>query len=362
MSLEYFVFIWIGVIAFLSIKLKMTSFKTVNGKEVQRVNFVAAVIAFLPIFLMASTGQAQNDVVRYVIDYRAIIPTWENLQSALGKAESGHGFIVFEYIIKFFVGNNVDTFRFIIAAVHSIPVLYVFRKYSENYWLSLYLFAANGVHLAWMMNGMRQFLAVSIIMAATPWLLQKKYFRLVLVILFAAWFHTSALIMLPVVFVVQGKAWNKKTLLFIVMAIAGMYIFGTYTNILESVLGNTEYSGMVKTYIDEGDDGVNPIRTLVSAVPVVLSLIGKKAIDEDDDNFMNICVNMSIVTLGINLVATVTSGIMIGRLPIYTSLFNYILLPYLIRKVFEDRLSKLVYAIMIGLYFVYYLVETGVLL
>ena len=95
--------------------------------------------------------------------------------------------------------------------------------------MSLYLFVASGCHIAWMMNGLRQFLAVSIIMAATPLMLKRKYVPLIGVILLAATVHSSALIMIPIIFIVQGKAWNKKTLLFIGVTIVLTYVYVKYT-------------------------------------------------------------------------------------------------------------------------------------
>lgn len=39
---------------------------------------------------------------------------------------------------------------------------------------------------------------------------EKKYVALIVIILLATTVHSSAFIMLPIIFVVQGKPWNKK--------------------------------------------------------------------------------------------------------------------------------------------------------
>ena len=44
-----------------------------------------------------------------------------------------------------------------------------------------------------------------------------------------------------------------------------------------------------------------------------------------------ICVNMSLLTAAIYLVGMFTSGIFIGRLPIYSELYDLILIPFLFR-------------------------------
>ena len=70
---------------------------------------------------------------------------------------------------------------------------------------------------------------------------------------------------------------------------------------------------------------------------------------------------MSVITVGLNLVAMVTSGILMGRMAIYTSLYSFIIMPYLIRNAFTKDSQKLVNILMIVLYFIYYCFEMGVL-
>ena len=186
-------------------------------------------------------------------------------------------------------------------------------------------------------------------------MLKRKYIPLIGVILLAATIHSSAILMLPVIFIVQGKAWNHKTLFFIVLAIIMMYAFSNYTGLLDRMLEETEYAGVMASAAAMGDDGTNPIRVLVNSVPMLLALLGKKQIDLENNEVINLCVNMSIITVALYLVSMVTSGVMIGRLPIYTSLYSYILLPYFIKELFTEQSTKIVSVLMIGLYFAYYL-------
>lgn len=49
---------------------------------------------------------------------------------------------------------------------------------------------------------------------------------------------------------------------------------------------------------------------------------------------------MSIVSASIYLVSMFTSGIFIGRLPIYCSLYSYVLLPWEIKHLFNEKTDK----------------------
>lgn len=114
------------------------------------------------------------------------------------------------------------------------------------------------------------------------------------------------------------------------------------------------------------DDGTNHIRVAVYSVPLLLSLLGLRRIRRLNDPMINMAVNASAVTTGIYLVSMVTSGIFIGRLPIYTSLvFSLILLPWCIKYCFTPASGKFMKAVAVltyGFFFVYQVVVTwGVL-
>ena len=205
-----------------------------------------------------------------------------------------------------------------------------------------------------MFNGIRQFLAVAVWFACFPLLLKRKYISLVIIILVLSTIHGSALLLLPMIFIVQGKAWNKKTMFFIVCVLLAIIFVDRFTTILDDMLVSTQYEDLVSSEVWQQDDGTSLIRVLVYAVPTVLALVGRKQIKAADNKIINVCVNMSLLSTGIYLVSMFTSGILIGRLPIYFSLYNYILLPWEIENIFTVRSRKLLYPLMIGTYFVFY--------
>lgn len=355
MNLYYFIFVWIGFMAIVSQQMKVTKVMIVCGERVERWKLIWAFVAFAPVIYLAAFTTPRSDTGLYLTIYKNLDISWMALKDALLVDDSGKGFWVFQWITKNVFQDNESAFRLILALLHSIPILFVYRKYSDKFILSLYLFLATGCHIGWMMNGLRQYLAVCIIMAATPLMLKRKFVPLILVILLATTIHSSAILMLPVVFIVQGKAWNHKTIFFIIVTIVMMYAFSRYTGLLDAMLVETEYAGVMANAIETGDDGTNPIRVLVNSIPMLLSLLGKKQIDAEDNQVINLCVNMSIITTGLYLVSMVTSGIMIGRLPIYTSLYSFIALPYFVDKIFTKRSARIVNLLMVGFYFVYYL-------
>ena len=354
-----FIFVWLAGWLILSNMANFTVIENVNGKYERRWGITAAFLVFFPIFWIACMGTPRSDTWLYISIFEGFPTDFGTLLSRLKSVESGQGFQIFQFLIKKVFGNNVTAFRVAMALVHSIPLVLIFRKYSESYLMTMFLFVSGSYHVGWLMNGLRQFMAVAIIFAATPFLQEKKYGRLIAVILLASTFHISALLMLPVVFIVQGKAWNRKTLFYIVVALIAMYMFNNYTGAMGYMLQGTEYEGAVDNWQAMGDDGTSPIRVFVNAIPMMLAFLGRNHILQENDSILNICVNMSVITTGLYLISMVTSGVMIGRLPVYTSMYNLVLLPNLIPKMFTERSTRMVKLIMIGCYLLYYMVEVG---
>lgn len=346
-------FVWLFICLIL-VKLNQGEYITKENKYVQnKMKKFYAIVVFLPILYIVVFGKMQGDVLLYVYNYEHLPEEWTDIITYIKNLDNSYLFWFISIMIKKVSAANTIAFRLIIALMQCIPVIYIYRKYSDDYLLSLYLFVASAVPIAWMMNGIRQFVAVTLIFATTPLMIKRKYIKTIIVILLASLIHQTAIIMLPLVFIAQGKAWNKKTLVLIIASVIMVYVFanrsGTYEAFMESV-------GVAKE-IYVMDDGTNPLRVLVNFVPVALAFRGRKVIEKDDIPIINMAINMSIISFAIYLVSMVTSGIMVGRVPIYVSLYNFILLPYLIKRTFTYDLYRIMYVLIIFFYFIYYFVQ-----
>lgn len=262
---------------------------------------------------MGDTG-AYHKIISYA---PTAINEWP---SYLAEVSKDKGFSVLILAINLIAKNAHIFIFFVLALIQMAGIVHLFRKYSSDYWMSMFIFIATTDYISWMHNGIRQFTAVTIILFASEYILNKEYMKAIIVILLASTMHQSALIMIPIIFIVQGKAWNKKTLLCVLGAIAALMFVDQFTDILEIVLSDTQYTNVVTDWNEFNDDGTNPIRVLFYSLPTLLSLIGMKHIHYENSPIINLCVNMSIVSTAIYIVSMGTSGIFIGRLPIYTSI------------------------------------------
>lgn len=280
------------------------------------------------------------------------------LWSYVSTRRTGYGFVFFEYLFKTLISRSDIAFFTVLAAVQMLLLVSVFRKYSRNYWLSLFFFVASTDYLSWMHNGIRQFLAVTIIFACLPLLIEKKYFLMCIAVFFATWIHTSAIIFLPFIFIINGRALNMRTSMYILALIVAIFFMDRVSDFIVKSMENTEYEGDIEIFLQ--DDGTNIMRVLFYSVPAFMSWFFRPYIDRANDPLINICANLSVVSAGLYVFSFFTSGILVGALPIYFSLANYILIPWFITEVFDSVSAFLIELGFVGVYSFFFYYQVGV--
>lgn len=272
----------------------------INGRKEQRWYRSMALLVALPYILWAGFRYNIGDTGTYILNFRAAPSSLSELHLILNDESKDPGFTILMTLFKQFGMTNYWEFFLVVAFVQMVCIAFTFRKYSSNYWISLFLFIASTDYMSWMHNGMRQFLAVCLIFAAFDLLVKKRYKLFCLVTLFASTMHGSALIMIPLAYIMQGRAFNKKTIMCVTGTVLLLPFIDQLLPLLDSLLANTQYSDMMTNDIWANDDGTNPIRVLVYSVPAIIALFGWQYIQKADDPVMNMCANASLITMALD--------------------------------------------------------------
>lgn len=256
---------------------------------------------------------------------------------------------------KYILGDNYHYWLFAIALLCGLCIIYQIYNHSDSPFFALFLFMTMGI-FTWLMNGIRQFIVVSILFALSDWLLDKrKRWGYILVILILSLVHSSALITLPFVIIVMfAKPWDKKMIFLIAVITVAIAYAGQFLDILAETVGQ-DYA---ETLYASG--GSSMLRTLVAAVPVGLSFIGRRIIRKEDDKYLNLCVNMSLVCALLYFLSSFTNGILIGRMPMYFQVYNLLLLPWLIKHCFEAKSRRILTIICIVCYLFYFIYQATI--
>lgn len=360
MSQYILVIIWPAVLYLISQMVNIYKTENVLGKEEVRVTTGFAIISILPlIYWTATRGIRFGDTYLYMKGFEEFPSTLKEIPAYMVNVEKDKGFRVFGIVLKTIIEDNVQLYFGIIAAIQVISLAVVFRKYSSNYVMAIYIFIASTDYLSWMHNGIRQFIAVTLIFATTEWMIKKNYVPMIIIILLASTIHGSALMMIPVAFIVQGSPWNKKTMLAILAFVLAIVFVDRFTVILDDLLTDTQYTNVVSHWQLIRDDGTNPIRVLIYSIPTLLSIVGYRHIKVANDPIINLACNMGIISTMLYCLSMVTSGIFIGRLPIYCSLYAMgILLPWELENIFSKESSRLIKFLMVASFLGFYCYQT----
>ena len=355
------IILWLLLMALFSYYVKTTKPEWFLGRERIVTKWWFAILVFSPLIVMAMMRKSNiGDTGVMINTYNEMPSSFTSIPAYYAAQKKDKAYYVMACIIKCVFGGDHRIYFLIIALIQSYGLLKLYRKYSLSFITSVFLFVASTDYISWMQNGARQFVAASICLLAADWILEKKYIPAVITVLIASRFHQSALLVIPMIFIVQGKPWNIKTLLFIFLAVLAIVYVEQFTTFLDEALEETQYTNVVTDWQAWGDDGTNPLRVLVYSMPAILSLIGLRYIRQENDVVINFATNMSIITTGLYLVSMVTSGIFIGRLPIYASLYSQgILLPWEIDHMFNKESAQIVKICMILFYMAFYIYQIG---
>lgn len=346
--------IWLLTVGlFLNVVIPKT-LVTVEGKSEYRWGKFSAFLLVVPYIVWAGYRSWFGDTETYRTSFYLLPETLNEIPTFMANVTKDKGFSIVSIFFKIFISNSSVIFFLAIAAFQLFCIMKIYRKYSSDYWMSIFLFIVSTDYLSYMYNGIRQFIAVCGIFACLGWIVRKEYFKSIVVILLLSTIHQTALIMIPIIFIIQGKAFNKKTMFLIFLTLIVLVGVNEFTSFLETALKETQYNDIMTNEIMQNKTGTNILRVVVYSVPLLLSIVGKRYIGEANDPLINLCVNCSVITTALYVISAVTSGIYFGRLPIYTSLTGYILLPWLINRMFEKKSAVLVKFLMYGFYFLFF--------
>lgn len=248
-------------------------------------------------------------------------------------------------LAKFFDLFCHDAYLYVsfLSVVTVVTFLTIINRESSRSWLSFSLFILLGIWAS-TFNGVRQYLASAIIFVGYIFIIDGKFKYWCVTVFFASLFHMTAWVILPIYFLARRKADLKQVLLCAVFSIVLLSFYDVVWGLVETLKGdvneNSEYAS----------HGVNIFRVLCAWVPVILyiSCRDKDLILSNKDNvFINISIlNASLMTIASN-------SAYLGRVCLYTNIFNVIAIPIIIDNIKIKNKNAVYFALFI-FYFVFW--------
>lgn len=331
-----------------------------QNMSIRTVGLFGAVTSFALIILFSGVRGYVADTTAYILAFQEETRTLADVPSFFADFANVKGplWIALQIFIKNYIYDDVTVMLMIVAIFQGFAIAKTFSRYSDQFTFSTYLFVT-GYTFYWMLNGTRQFTAVCILLLASKYLFNKEFGKYLLWTLVATCFHSTAILCVVVYFVAQGEPFNKRVIWTIVLVLLCVLFLDRFTGILDSALSETQYG--VNEQESGGEGGMNPLTTLMNLVPIILIWWRKSVFFASDrPRYIDVMINVACVNVGICILANFTSGITFGRLPVYFTVYNYILIPLVIEKAFFGLDKVVIKYSCIFLYMVYFLYQSYV--
>ena len=331
--------------------LQMYSYRTVNsyGQIQKRPRAFQCILFFGVIVLFSGLRSGIADTGAYIRIFEQYPSAITNIDWS--NVSKDKGFYLFGVFYKQFISDDYHGWLFVIALISGIALAIAFFKYATNFGMSCFLFIASTIFV-YFFNGMRQFICVCIVFAASQWIVERKYVRFIVLILLLYPIHASVLILIPLGFLVNAKPWTSRMWMVISAFVIFLLGFDRLFPFLSIIMEESQYAEYAELIIT--GTGTSIFRLLIALIPCIFSFIGRRIIASESTPMIDLMINMSVINALLYAVAAISSGMVIGRLTVYFDIYNVLLLPWLIDHIFEQKSAQLVKGVCIVAYFIFF--------
>lgn len=279
------------------------------------------------------------------------------LYKLIGPSYSGEGyepgFIIFLKGLKL-ISQNPQFMLLITSFIINMFNIWILMDYPGYFELNTFMYITSGYYLV-TMNGLRQSLAAAVLFASTNLIIKGRFKAYLTIVLIMCSFHISALILIPVYFLVRKEAWSPKVYLFIFIFLIGLMIYGPIMNVIFNILGNSKFG----EYKNFKEGGTNIVRVAVYFVPIALAYIKRKHLKEFWPD-SNVFVNMSLLNLIVMCFAL--NNWIFARFSIYFQMYSFVLLAAIIESCMQKRERNFTYICLLAAYLAFFLYEQSIAL
>ena len=320
-------------------------------------DYLGSVVPWLIVFgyitFLAGVRSNVNDTSVYRETFILLEPSWDGITEIINGSGKDKGFSVLAMLFKMFVSKDYHNWFFFVAAINSLLIVNVLRRETVSFFDACFVLFSSSIYFNYF-SMMRQWIAISILFWASRFIKKKKLLFFILFCLIAAQFHNSAYFMSITYFVVTGRTWNKKQLITVALFSSLMLFLQPILSTVGFLAEDSTYNYVVDTM--QSGSGSSIIRVPIAAIPLILAFVYRKRINPDD-KMISVSINMSLINLLLITLASVTSGVFIGRMSNYTQIYSLVLYPYLLNVAIDEKSKSLIKAIFYIAFLVYYTVQ-----
>lgn len=323
-------------------KQALTTYGTTRRQALSRVCLIAIFnILFLLSALRVEVG---NDYKNYAVTCHEV---WVN------------GYVVtepgFNYLVKLLYTIVGCENYIVVFAVFAFATIALFMKtfYEDSDWffLSMFLFMTLGIYFR-TFNTMRYYFVLAVSLYSLRYLAKRKYLQFVLLIMAAAFFHKSVLVVIPLYLIALylNKKWH-----YALVVLGSLAVFLGKDLVMWVAL--KLYPSYVNTGFINGEGGI--LSNLPNIARCIMVLVLCLCFYKDavkDHALHHICFNLNIMAVLLYVCGYYIP--LLSRFSYYLMIPQLLLVPGVIMKIGDEKKKKRIVqvTIVIGiLYFIYFL-------
>jgi transmembrane protein EpsG len=305
-------------------------------------NKLLVLLVIVTLALVSGLRNNIGDTYAYIHSYKITNFTYGEIDYS-----GDFGFNILQLLLQK-ISRDPQILILVTGAITNILIIIVLYRYSRYFEIAVYVYITSGMFTT-SMNGIRQYLAAAIAFTATKYILNGSFKKYAVVILLASTIHKSALVLLPLYFIVRREAWSKVTYLLLTFSVFIVLGFNQFSEILFATLDDTQYG----QYKDFSEGGVNILRIAVNAAPVMVAFLGRHKLKQlwPKSDYI---VNLAIISMVFIIIAS--QNWIFARFNIYFGLYNLILMSWVL-KLFKDNQQRFIYYLILLFYVVFYYYE-----
>lgn len=323
-------------------KQALTTYGTTRRQALSRVCLIAV---FNILFLLSALRmEVGNDYKTYAVTCHEV---WVN-----GHVVTEAGFNLLVKAVYTLIGHENYVVIFAVFAFATVALfLKTFHEDSDNFFLSMFLFMTLGIYFR-TFNTVRYYFVLAVVLYSIRYVAQKKYMQFILMIVAAAFFHKSVLVVIPLYLIAR---FLKKKWQYALIAAGSLAVFLGKDLVMWIAL--KLYPSYVNTGYINGEGGILSNLPGIGRCMLVLTLclcFYKEAIAENKAN--HICFNLNIMAVLLYVCGYYIP--LLSRFSYYLMVPHVLLVPGVIMRIPDEKKKKMVTAITIAiglLYFIYFL-------
>lgn len=267
---------------------------------------------------------------------------------------------LFYHLCKFLSENNIHPqVGFLLCSIIQFVCICSFLKFLKlkSNLIFFFLFFTVSTFFFNQSNGIRQYTAATILLLSIKNLYEKKYIRMLLSVLIATLFHSSAVLFLSVLFVIKFFLHRFKNLIWIIYLIISIIMIKV--NIVTFIIKFIPFLSRYSHYLDSlwGTNQIPMVNILTKLIYVPFYLISLKSLSKLYENKDIFLFQLGFFSYGVKLICL--SSPILNRFAAYFEIFTifplyYFLCDFFSRKIKVKHFNQF-------FIFIFYLISIGML-